>query len=392
MIRGFDKRYPAFSNLGLFHRGRGTRGKTVRRRFVLAVLISGLLCPLALTACGGGDQKEVVLVTDFAENEIFRIEDKSCVLEEADIYMQSSGNRYQSVFGEGIWTRNLGGKTLGQELKNMTLSRLAQIKSMNLLAESRGVSLDEEEVKKAEEAAALYLASKGGESSAKKDQKEGGGGAAGASVSKLDLIERMYCEYALADKVYHEITKDINPEISDDEARSITVNHILIKTHSQKDNGEKVEFNEEEKAKARDRAEEALAAAREGEDFEVLIDRYSEDDKRSYTFSKGTMPEAFEKAAFNLGTGEISDIVETEYGYHIIQCVSTFDQEETDANKARMIRKRKSEEFNRVYVSFVKEIRSYLNEALWDTVECSSEVADGGNSFFLIYDQVFGNE
>ena len=41
------------------------------------------------------------------------------------------------------------------------------------------------------------------------------------------LIESMYRDYALADKVYRQIISDINPEISDDEARTITVQHIL---------------------------------------------------------------------------------------------------------------------------------------------------------------------
>lgn len=42
----------------------------------------------------------------------------------------------------------------------------------------------------------------------------------------------MYREYALADKVYTFIIKDINPEVSDDEARTITVRQILIMTYS----------------------------------------------------------------------------------------------------------------------------------------------------------------
>ena len=63
--------------------------------------------------------------------------------------------------------------------------------------------------------------------------------------------------------------------------------------------------------------------AQNGDDFDSLIEEYNEDMSSTYTFGKGTMPEAFEKAAFNLDTDEISGLVETEYGYHIIKCVST---------------------------------------------------------------------
>ena len=41
----------------------------------------------------------------------------------------------------------------------------------------------------------------------------------------------------LADKVYRQIISDINPEISDDEARTITVQHILIKTVTENADG-----------------------------------------------------------------------------------------------------------------------------------------------------------
>ncbi len=41
-------------------------------------------------------------------------------------------------------------------------------------------------------------------------------------------MENLYREYAMADKVYQLIIQDINPEISDDEARKITVQQILF--------------------------------------------------------------------------------------------------------------------------------------------------------------------
>ena len=60
-----------------------------------------------------------------------------------------------------------------------------------------------------------------------------------------------------------------------------------------------------------------------GEDFDTLLEKYGEDPgmtirKDGYFFTKGEMVEPFEKAAFGLKEGEISYIVETDYGYHII--------------------------------------------------------------------------
>ncbi len=68
--------------------------------------------------------------------------------------------------------------------------------------------------------------------------------------------------------------------------------------------------------------EEILIRAKFGENFEALMEEYNEDPGESsggYTFGRGVMVPEFEEAAFALGYNEISDVVESEYGYHIIK-------------------------------------------------------------------------
>ncbi|MFW6368983.1 MAG: peptidylprolyl isomerase, partial [Myxococcota bacterium] len=84
------------------------------------------------------------------------------------------------------------------------------------------------------------------------------------------------------------------------------------------------EVSEEERAAARVKADEILAQAREGADFAELAREHSDDPGSAQQggdldwFPRGQMVPAFEEVAFSLEPGEISDVVETPFGYHII--------------------------------------------------------------------------
>jgi foldase protein PrsA len=208
----------------------------------------------------------------------------------------------------------------------------------------------------------------------------------------MEDIEEMYREYALAEKVYEYLIADINPEISDDEARTITVQHILIKTYSLNEEGERVPYSENAKKEALSLAKEVLEKARQGEDFMSLISQYSEDTNASYTFGKGTMDAKFEAACFNLGTDEISDIVESEHGYHIIKCISTFNRSETDQNKIKIVEQRRKEVFNEEYSKFVESLTKSLNENLWEEIGFIEDENVTTDSFFEVYKQIFEKE
>lgn len=93
----------------------------------------------------------------------------------------------------------------------------------------------------------------------------------------------------------------------------VRVKHILIKTEN---------MDDEQKAEARSRADGVLERAKNGESFEELVKEYSEDGMDvdvGYYFTTGEMVQEFEDKSYELEIDEISDIVESPYGYHIIK-------------------------------------------------------------------------
>ena len=90
------------------------------------------------------------------------------------------------------------------------------------------------------------------------------------------------------------------------------VYHIYIAN----DEGEDVEAN-------RARAEEVLAKLHRGVEMEELLGSIYNEDlylvSTPYYFTRGEYDEAYEQAAFDLEVGEISDIVQTEDGFYILE-------------------------------------------------------------------------
>ena len=112
---------------------------------------------------------------------------------------------------------------------------------------------------------------------------------------------------------------------------SARAQHILFQT---------LDKTDEEIEEIRSRALEVLDRAQSGEDFGGLAREFSEDPSAAAggdigTFGPGLMPPEFEIAAFGLGVGGTSDLVETEFGMHIIRVNEKEEERTTPLEEVR---------------------------------------------------------
>jgi peptidyl-prolyl cis-trans isomerase C len=141
---------------------------------------------------------------------------------------------------------------------------------------------------------------------------------------KSDLRKKMVIqkyiddELALSTNVSDEEIKsfyDSHPE-SFTKPEQVRARHILIKVDSN--------AGEAQKKEARKKLAAVQARLKKGEDFAELAKKFSEGPSKSKggdlgLFRRGQMVKPFEEVAFALPVGQVSDIVETQFGYHLIK-------------------------------------------------------------------------
>lgn len=94
---------------------------------------------------------------------------------------------------------------------------------------------------------------------------------------------------------------------------------------------------DQQKAKQK-QAEDLLKRVRGGADFAALAKQYSEDpgskdNGGEYTFPRGQMVPEFEAAAFSLGTNQVSEVITTQFGYHIIKLYEKIPAKKVELEK-----------------------------------------------------------
>ncbi|MBN2415970.1 peptidylprolyl isomerase [bacterium] len=293
-----------------------------RTLLLTIVIVAGII------ACGGNKHELVVLDPGTPAYELGKVlaekvpaldPDSNRVIMTANAFSISAGEILQNLKNNlGKQTEQL--KTLGEpQIKanvRQIAERLALQKALWAAARKAGYGIDEA---KTDSILNIFYARTGGKEAYEKILEDNG--------VTLDFIRH---EIGVSNTIEAYITaveaersapseeelKEAYEQSQQDTLAS--VRHILLLTQEKSDS---------EKAEIRKKMEMILTRARQGEDFAKLAAEYSEDPGSKENgglyenFDRETMVPPFTEAAFSVPVGEISGIVETTYGYHILKIV-----------------------------------------------------------------------
>ena len=291
---------------------------------VVCFILALSLCAAVFSGCGNNDEigtlkpKETLEAIDFGEGNI--IAKGKTVEISADTYGYFV---YQCALTEAMkedpklenienfdWDKeNNEGVKIADIIKKNAANALIKRTVVVDYAKDNGIKLTVDEKESIDKAMKDYKEKQGEEMFTATLNSTG--------INNIDAYLELYEAETIYNKIKEDFDQNRDKYIEDEEEmekykddENVCVKHILIKNDSEK--------FEDPKATA----EEVLKKAKAGEDFDRLVEEYNEDPgakKAGYSFGHGEMVPEFEEASFALDYGEISEIVETTYGYHIIK-------------------------------------------------------------------------
>lgn len=317
---------------------------------LVAILLS-VFCVMLLAACGKKDGEETVAV-------VYKYGDATITYGEFYIYAKTVEEDYQKTYGNGIWSLELTTDDGKSSVKDVTIQDLItninRVKVLVAQAEDMKISLGDNEKAEAENVAETFYSGL-----TEKDISE-------TELTK-DLVIQVIEENMIAEKVYNQVIADYDFEISEEEARMTTFYDMVFECYTVKKDGTVEEYTEEKKATQLEKANEALSSLAQEEEvtYDTIVDKYDLQYSASYTMSKSELIEEYGESVTDkilaLSDGEVSAVIQSEYGYHIFKMLKAKDEELTKKNKEEIIAQKQREYFSGVYEDWAKKYESHFN-------------------------------
>ncbi len=347
----------------------------MRKGKKIGTLVLALTLAASLWACSKNkdndvtNQDGVTVAPEMSAQEkqgktVLTVNNLTVSYEEAVLYLQSRKEEIEELYGKDVWSLVVDeeGTTYEQLLKDSVYEELEYLMLVCSKAEELGISLSEDELLDVDEYTADFISNFSSEALEYYNVNKG-------------VVNKIYKDNMLANKIYESLTLNVDTEVSDELARQAVFQYILVGKYGYDANGNRIEYTEEQLEEAKDRAdklrEEALAAK---SFYDFAAANSDDEDEVEIIIGKGDMKEELEKVAFALEEGEISEVIDAADGYFIFHCVSVLDRDATDSKKEDIIIERQEAAFDVEYGKWKEEKEVKLNKEIWNSIDITGEL------------------
>lgn len=295
----------------------------IRKRIFIML---SLICCLAtvLTGCGngGGQQSGDNDGKDPSEVLVLKVGQEEVYLNEVNYYALSFINNIsseQEINLDAYYNQEY--PTMDDAYKAQLLLQIRQSKILYLKAIEEGLELTEEEEKDMEDLADQFIAAYDADTLEK------------YGIDR-DLLVKMYFQVGLIQKLENQVASEVEVE----DISYGTIENLVFLTIELDDTGNAVVnedgsyvfLSEAEQTRQKENAEEAVTRLQNGEEAEALIEEYE------IGQASGTVHATTDslRETYHLSDGEVSDVIENDFGYTVVQVLTLEDEDYTAKVKA----------------------------------------------------------
>ncbi len=264
-------------------------------------------------------------------------------------------NRYSEVYSDQVWQIPIDqeGTTFQEYLLKQVRHFLEEVKVMNLMADQQEIVLTNQEQERLEELTKDFY-----ESLTEADL-------AYIGVSQEEVLQ-LYSEYYRAGRLVEELTKDVDLEISDSEAKVIVVQEIQVSDHEE---AQKIHTQ----------------AMTEGVDFASLARVVTQGEQVQKMVGRKERSQEYEDVVFKLSEGEIGPIIREGDNFFIVKCIEDYDEEATLDRKQNLSLERKNRVFRKAFDTFAAHYTVNMGGDIWNQISLGEAESSSTTDFFEWY-------
>lgn len=323
------------------------------KKRLMALLLSGVLAVSMFAGCGSEMDKTAVVATDGTTDITLGVANFVARFTQAQY-----DDFYVAYFGQSVWDTDMYGygTTNEDDLKASVMESLYAMYALKNHMADYGVEITSEDAATISAAAEKFISSNSAE-------------AIEALGADREIVETYLTLLTVQSRMYNEIIKDADTNVSDDEAQTSAYSQVYVSKTSYKDaDGNTVEYTEEERATlaetvaafVTDAKANGLEAAAEEYGYSVTTGTYNSD---------STVLDEVKTALEDMTEdGQVSGLIELENAYYVVQMDAVVDAEATEANRQSIISERQTALYTEVVEGYLEGMSWELDQKLWAKV------------------------